>query len=49
MQQQEVRLNVYRNNVVVSLMVTLYAIFFRWTEKTLVGEVFFRAMARNYI
>lgn len=47
MQQQAVRLNVYRNNVVVSLIDALCDIF--PVTETLVGEEFFRAMARIYL
>lgn len=47
MQEQEVRLNVYRNNVVVSLVDALCDIF--PVTETLVGEDFFRAMARLYL
>jgi hypothetical protein len=47
MQEQEVRLNVYRNNIAVSLVDALCDIF--PITETLVGEEFFRAMARIYL
>ena len=47
MSEKEARLNVYRNNIVVSLIDALSDIF--PVTQTLVGEEFFRAMAREYI
>ncbi|GAB3487492.1 HvfC/BufC family peptide modification chaperone [Marinomonas epiphytica] len=47
MAEKEVRLNVYRNNVVVSLVEALADIF--PVTQTLVGEAFFKAMAREYV
>jgi len=46
-QEQEVRLNVYRNNVVVSLIDALSDIF--PVTEAVVGDEFFRAMARVYL
>lgn len=45
--EKEARLNVYRNNVFVSLIDALSDIF--PVTQTLVGEDFFRAMAREYV
>jgi hypothetical protein len=47
MQEQEVRLNVYRNNVVVSLMDSLGDIF--PVTAAVVGEDFFQATAHTYV
>lgn len=47
MQEKEVRLNVYRNNVVVSLIDALADIF--PVTQALVGDDFFRAMAKQYL
>ena len=47
MQEQEVRLNVYRNNVTVSLVDALCDIF--PVTQTLVGDEFFRASAQVYL
>ncbi|MCV2401802.1 DNA-binding domain-containing protein [Marinomonas sp. C2222] len=45
--EQEARMNVYRNNVVVSLVDALGDIF--PVSRTVVGEEFFHAMARVYV
>jgi len=47
MQEKETRLNVYRNNVVVSLIDALSEIF--PVTHSLVGDDFFRAMAKQYL
>ncbi|WP_133010788.1 DNA-binding domain-containing protein [Marinomonas flavescens] len=47
MQEKEIRLNVYRNNVVVSLIDALADIF--PVTQALVGDDFFRAMAKQYL
>ncbi|MEL0612467.1 DNA-binding domain-containing protein [Marinomonas arenicola] len=47
MQEKEIRLNVYRNNVVVSLIDALSDIF--PVTQALVGDDFFRAMAKQYL
>ena len=46
-QEQEIRLNVYRNNIVVSLIDALADIF--PVTQAAVGEEFFRAMSRVYL
>jgi len=46
-QEQEIRLNVYRNNIVVSLVDALADIF--PVTQAAVGEEFFRAMSRVYL
>ncbi|MEO9274463.1 DNA-binding domain-containing protein [Marinomonas sp. 5E14-1] len=47
MEEQEIRLDVYRNNITVSLVEALCDIF--PVTQTLVGDDFFRAMARIYV
>ena len=46
-EEKAIRFNVYRNNVYVSLIDALAEIF--PVSQTLVGDEFFRAMAREYL